>query len=70
MSSEPSRRLLPYAKLVNAVLRRIAREKDSNTPDLPPLADLPDWLAQRWVAHYGQETAEKIALRHFVGEAA
>ena len=54
-------RLLPYAKLVNAVLRRIAREKDSNTPDLPPLADLPDWLAQRWVAHYGQETAEKIA---------
>lgn len=54
-------RLLPYAKLVNAVLRRIAREKDQMVDDLPPLVDLPDWLAQRWVAHYGQETADKIA---------
>lgn len=54
-------RLLPYAKLVNAVLRRIAREKDSLTENLSPFIDLPDWLAQRWIAHYGAEEAARIA---------
>ena len=54
-------RLLPYAKLVNAVLRRIAREKEQAMETLSPFINLPDWLAQRWIATYGAETAARIA---------
>ena len=54
-------RLLPYAKLVNAVLRRIAREKEQANETLSPFINLPDWLAQRWIATYGTETAARIA---------
>lgn len=44
--------------LVNAVLRRIV---EAGAPDLPPEADLPDWLWQRWRAAYGEDAALKIA---------
>lgn len=54
-------RLLPYAKLVNAVLRRIAREKEQAKETLSPFINLPDWLAQRWITIYGAETAARIA---------
>lgn len=54
-------RLLPYAKLVNAVLRRIAREKEQALETLSPFINLPDWLAQRWISTYGAETAARIA---------
>lgn len=54
-------RLLPYAKLVNAVLRRIAREKEQAMETLSPFINLPDWLAQRWITIYGAETAARIA---------
>ena len=56
--------------LVNAVLRRIAREGESFA--LPSLAEdplahlihacsLPEWLAQRWLAAYGPEPAARLA---------
>ena len=56
--------------LVNAVLRRLARERESFT--LPSLADdpvahlvhacsMPEWLAHRWLAAYGPEEAARLA---------
>ncbi len=51
-----------YAKLVNAVLRRLAREGKALLAglDLPAL-DTPPWLMARWTATYGAETAHAIA---------
>jgi 16S rRNA (cytosine967-C5)-methyltransferase len=60
-AARENQRTLPYAKLINAVLRRIAREKDEALSEQSPFIDLPDWLAQRWVRRYGQETAARIA---------
>jgi 16S rRNA (cytosine967-C5)-methyltransferase len=54
-------RLLPYAKLVNAVLRRIAREKEQAATDLGAFINLPDWISRRWIEHYGAEKAALIA---------
>lgn len=58
-------RLRPYTGLVNAVLRRVARdgaallagqdETRSNTPD---------WLWQSWETAYGEATARAIARAH------
>ena len=51
--------------LVNSVLRRIARERDTILKiDNPGRCNTPDWLFQRWSAFYGQETAGKIATAH------
>ncbi len=49
-----------FAKLMNAVLRKVARDGQQILDDLPPGADLPQWLYTRWRATYG-ETAAKIA---------
>jgi 16S rRNA (cytosine967-C5)-methyltransferase len=49
-----------FAKLMNAVLRRVAREGAAMLDALPPGADLPGWLYTRWRAAYGDEAA-KIA---------
>jgi len=55
----------PFAKLANAVLRRIAREKDEILAAANPLADdTPLWLADRWIAHYGELKARAIAAAH------
>jgi 16S rRNA (cytosine967-C5)-methyltransferase len=57
--------------LVNAVLRRLAREGDKiPLPglDADPMdhlvhtCSLPDWLAKRWLDQYGLEEASKLAL--------
>lgn len=57
--------------LVNAVLRRLAREgRDYAFPplDADPLGhlvhacSLPEWLAARWIAQYGPERAARLAL--------
>jgi 16S rRNA (cytosine967-C5)-methyltransferase len=51
-----------YKGLINAVLRRIAREKDALLAAVPPgAASLPGWLWQSWSAAYGEETAAAIA---------
>lgn len=49
-----------FAKLMNAVLRRVAREGAEILASLPAGADLPAWLYARWRATYGEE-ASKIA---------
>jgi 16S rRNA (cytosine967-C5)-methyltransferase len=57
--------------LVNAVLRRIVRERaEILAQPGDPLADnTPDWLARRWSAAYGPETARAIAVAHLQGAA-
>jgi 16S rRNA (cytosine967-C5)-methyltransferase len=49
-----------FAKLMNAVLRRVSREGHAIMEALPPGADLPPWLYARWRATYGEE-APRIA---------
>lgn len=57
--------------LVNAILRRIVREREAIVADPgDPLSDnTPDWLARRWRAAYGDETARAIAAAHLQGAA-
>ncbi len=51
-----------YAGLVNAVLRRIAREGAERLAGLDTaVLDTPEWLMARWVKTYGQATAHAIA---------
>jgi 16S rRNA (cytosine967-C5)-methyltransferase len=45
------------AAFVNAVLRNYTRKR----PQVPESASTPGWLLERWVNHYGAETAEAIA---------
>ncbi|HYM30407.1 MAG TPA: RsmB/NOP family class I SAM-dependent RNA methyltransferase [Candidatus Cybelea sp.] len=54
-----------YRGLVNAVLRRLAREGGSIVAgqDAARLNTL-DWLWQRWCAAYGEDTARRIAEAH------
>ncbi|HVK80641.1 MAG TPA: transcription antitermination factor NusB [Verrucomicrobiae bacterium] len=49
-----------FAKLMNAVLRKVAGNGAEILAALPPGADLPAWLYTRWRATYG-ETAPRIA---------
>lgn len=49
-----------FAKLINAVLRRTARDGAAILQALPPGADLPGWLYTRWRAAYGDD-APRIA---------
>jgi 16S rRNA (cytosine967-C5)-methyltransferase len=52
----------PFANLVNAVLRTVARDRDAILAASDPLEDdTPPWLAARWRATYGEETARAIA---------
>ena len=54
-----------YSGLVNAVLRKLARDGKARLAGLDTvLLDTPDWLMQRWIAHYGQTTARAIAAAH------
>ena len=51
-----------YAGLVNAVLRRVAREGRARLAGLDQAAlDTPQWLMARWVKAYGEATAHAIA---------
>ena len=52
--------------LANAVLRRMARERDSLLASLDASLDTPGWLWQRWCAAYGDEAAAAIAAAHHV----
>ncbi|MCJ2012522.1 RsmB/NOP family class I SAM-dependent RNA methyltransferase [Methylobacterium sp. J-076] len=59
-----------FAGVVNAVLRRVAREREAILAGADPLADnTPEWLARRWGAAYGPETAAAIARAHLTGAA-
>ena len=47
--------------LANAVLHKIAREGTGWLQSMDARDALPDWLAERWVAAYGAETANAMA---------
>jgi 16S rRNA (cytosine967-C5)-methyltransferase len=54
-----------YAKLVNAVLRRVASEGKAIAAGLDAArVNTPDWLWARWVSYWGEERARKIAETH------
>jgi 16S rRNA (cytosine967-C5)-methyltransferase len=54
-----------YSGLVNAVLRKLARDGKARLAGLDTVRlDTPDWLMQRWIAHYGERTARAIAMAH------
>jgi 16S rRNA (cytosine967-C5)-methyltransferase len=54
-----------YSGLVNGVLRKLARDGKSQLAGLDTVQlDTPDWLMQRWTAHYGAATARDIAMAH------
>ncbi len=60
---QSDRRAAKYAGLVNAVLRRCAREGQPLIDEVKDQTlDVPPWLMTRWTAHYGAETARAIAL--------
>lgn len=59
---QADRRAAKYAGLVNAVLRRCAREGQPLIAEATDkMLDLPPWLVARWVAHYGEDNARAMA---------
>jgi 16S rRNA (cytosine967-C5)-methyltransferase len=59
---QSDRRAAKYAGLVNAVLRRCAREGQPLIDEVASQTlDVPPWLMARWIAHYGEATAKEIA---------
>jgi 16S rRNA (cytosine967-C5)-methyltransferase len=59
---QSDRRAAKYAGLVNAVLRRCAREGQPLIDEVATQTlDVPPWLMARWAAHYGEATAKEIA---------
>jgi 16S rRNA (cytosine967-C5)-methyltransferase len=60
---QSDRRAAKYAGLVNAVLRRCAREGTALVEEVKNESlDIPPWLHKRWIAHYGEATARAMAL--------
>lgn len=59
---QADRKAARHAGLVNAVLRRIARDGAALIGESDHEGyDLPAWLSERWVRHYGAETARRMA---------
>jgi 16S rRNA (cytosine967-C5)-methyltransferase len=60
---QSDRRAAKYAGLVNAVLRRCAREGHPLIEEVKSQTlDVPPWLLARWIAHYGETVARDIAV--------
>ncbi len=60
---QADRRAAKYAGLVNAVLRRCAREGQPLIDEIKSQSlDVPPWLLARWVANYGETAAAEIAV--------
>ena len=60
--AQADRRAAGFAGLINAVLRRVAREGAARLAALDTSTlDTPDWLMTRWTAAYGAATARAIA---------
>jgi 16S rRNA (cytosine967-C5)-methyltransferase len=59
---QSDRRAAKYAGLVNAVLRRCAREGQPLIEEVrDERLDVAPWLMERWTAHYGETVARDIA---------
>lgn len=54
----------PHVGLVNAVLRRVAREGAALLPGDAIALNTPKWLWRSWSQHYGAEICRAIALAH------
>ena len=60
---QSDRRAAKYAGLVNAVLRRCAREGQPLIDEIKSQnLDIPPWLLARWIGAYGETTARQMAL--------
>jgi 16S rRNA (cytosine967-C5)-methyltransferase len=60
---QSDRRAAKYAGLVNAVLRRCAREGQPLIDEVKSQTlDVPGWLLARWISRYGESVARDIAL--------
>jgi len=59
--AQADRRAARYAGLVNAVLRRLAQNREALAATNAS-RDTPQWLMARWTKSYGKETARAIAL--------
>ena len=56
-----------YDKLVNAVLRRVAKEGEAIAAGLDaPRVNTPDWLWTRWVSYLGEARARAIAAAQLI----
>lgn len=56
---------VPYAKLVNAIMRRLQREGAAKLAALDGARlNTPAWLFESWVRDYGEDTARRIAAVH------
>jgi len=53
-----------YKALANAVLRRLAREREDLLANVDPVVDVPGWLWRRWRKTYGEADARRIAEAH------
>jgi 16S rRNA (cytosine967-C5)-methyltransferase len=61
--TQADRHAARYAGLVNAVLRRLAREGAGRLAGFDAaVLDTPEWLIARWIATYGETTARAIAV--------
>src|SRR5215471_13682678 len=59
---QTDRRAAKYTGLVNAVLRRCAREGADLVEEVKSqVLNIPPWLLVRWVANYGEATAKQMA---------
>src|SRR5260370_10200609 len=57
---QSDRRAAKYAGLINAVLRRCAREGQALIDEVKSQSlDLPPWMMTRWIAHYGEAAARE-----------
>ena len=66
-SAKADRNALHFAGLVNAVLRKVSIGGATLRDGLDaPRLDTPDWLWDRWVKNYGEETARPIAEAHAI----
>ncbi len=64
---QSDRKAARYAGMVNAVLRRLAREGRKRLATLDAvMLDTPPWLMRRWAAHYGEANARAIAAMHAI----
>ena len=62
---QADRRAAKYPGLINAVLRRAAREGKDALAALDPVPlDTPEWLFARWQKSFGNATARAIAIAH------
>ncbi|MBP1847155.1 16S rRNA (cytosine967-C5)-methyltransferase [Rhizobium petrolearium] len=55
-----------FAKLVNAVLRRMVREREEMLSQIAEVSPVPPWFRERLVVAYGDAEAERIAEAQLV----